>query len=91
MLSYHVCILISLQRYDLHIIMLSLWRFTLGCGGVILDHAHFLHRWWVDDGHWNSTVVCEATFPFTMLLTISAPVQAAMDQARIAWRVLVET
>jgi len=85
--SVSVLMLDLLERYDLHIIMLRLWRFILGCGSLVLGRAHLLHGRWVDDGHLNSSVVCEATFPFTMLLTVCAPVQAAVDHARIAWRV----
>jgi hypothetical protein len=57
---------------------------------MVLDRAHLLHRRWVDNGHWNGIVVCEATFPFPMLLTVCAPVKAAVDQTRIAWSILVE-
>jgi hypothetical protein len=79
-----------LERYDLHIIILSLWSLILRCGSTVLSRAHLLHRRWIDNGHWNGTAVCKATFPFTMLLTVRAPVKATVDQARIAWRVLVE-
>uniref|UniRef100_A0A0A9D4X0 Uncharacterized protein n=1 Tax=Arundo donax TaxID=35708 RepID=A0A0A9D4X0_ARUDO len=63
--------------------MFNFWCFILQRRGgrANLSHAHFLHRRWVDDGHWNNVVVSKATFPVTVLLTIGAPVQTAMDQA----------
>ena len=56
-----------------------------------LNQAHFLHKWWLDDGRWSNMLLGrKAAFPFTMLLTDCAPVQTAMDQPKIAWRALVE-
>ena len=50
-----------------------------------LSQAHFLHKWWLDDGRWSNMLLGrKAAFPFTMLLTDCAPVQTAMDQAKIA-------
>ena len=89
-MSVSVLMLSFLERYHLHIIMLGLRRFILGCGSVVLDHAHLLQRRRVDNDHWNNTAFCEAAFPFTMLLTVRAPGEAAVDYARRAWRVLVE-
>lgn len=56
--------------------------------GTVLCRGHLLHWRWIDDGHRHGAVVCKAAPPFAVLLAVCAPVQAAMDHARVAWGIL---
>lgn len=92
-------ILVHLQRDDLNVIVLRLCCSMLGIGCSILRghnttvlwHAHLLHRRWVHNRHGHSTALCEPTPPLAMLLAVCAPVQAAVDHARVERRVLEQT
>lgn len=57
---------------------------------VDLSHAHLLHRWWVHDGRWSDALGIKPAFPLAMLLAHGAAVQSAMNQPRIAWRILMK-
>lgn len=94
-----------LKYYDTYIVVLQCLHFYIsmpivGSRGwcirvlvvvVISRFVHLLNRRRVDNSHWHHRIFWKATLHLPVLLTQGTPVQAAVHQARVTWRVLQPT